>query len=115
MAELTVNTVNEDGLALTFTAVSASDTFLNSGKELAVIKNESGGNLTVTVVSQISTGKQISPYGNVEKPDVTLLVADGTTSVFGPFPRGGFNNSSNLVELQFSTTTTVTASIIKPQ
>jgi hypothetical protein len=89
------------GVALTFHNAAAADSFDNNGQTLLVLKNSSGGAITVTVDdpnSQLAAAQTFNP-------DVQRSIANGATSdVMGPFPPGRFNDANGRIQLAWGST-----------
>jgi hypothetical protein len=103
---MNVQEINANGGTLTFSTPSASDSFLNDGREVLVVNNGSGSAITVTISSYTPCN-----YGYTH--DLEVTVTDGETSYIGTFQPGRFNDSSGLVNVTFSATTSVTAAVMK--
>jgi len=106
MAAYTVQRVLRAGVTPTENAVSASDTFQNSGKTILLVENGSGGELTVTVVTP-------STVDGLAVSDRTVTVANGAKKVIGPFPVNVYNDSDNNVTVNFSATSSVTCMALR--
>ncbi len=91
-----------------YTAVSASDTFINTaGMTFLAVDNQSGGNCTVGAAAQIaSTTKQ--GFGNLTKGNVSVVCPTGQTTIIGSFSKA-YENSSGQVTVTFSATSSVKA------
>lgn len=97
------------GAAAALVAVSVSDHFPNTGRMLLHVHNGSGGSINVTIKDQAS----VAPAGaSAFNGDVVVAVANGTDKFFGPFDAERFNDASGLVNVLFSSATTVTAEVI---
>lgn len=105
MATLTVQTLDRDGLDTTTTDVAADvggDEFNNDGKQtLFSVNNASGSPITVTFVTPITVD-------GLAVADRDVVVAAGSTSLIGPFPRSDYNDANNLVQVTYSDVTTLT-------
>lgn len=117
MAELTVQKIDEDGLAVTFTAAGASgdkidNTGPNRGASKLMIKNDSAGSVTVTITAQRSSISD-AQYGDRPVSDRTVAVAAGAITIIGPFAPYVFNDASGDVNVSYSATTSVTVAAIK--
>jgi len=120
MATITVRDSDEDGVELfksgTASPINCSvggDEFVNTGEELVIINNGSGGALTVTF-AKTSDAEIIDPVvGKVTKANVATAVAAGKTVVFGPFPIGGFNDADSKVQITYSGVTSLTIDVVK--
>lgn len=81
------------------------DAFANDGKTLAIIKNASGGDITVTFVTQATSDGQAVA-------DLAVVVAAGATRSIGPFPPGIYNDVNGLVQMTYSGVTSLTAKVL---
>ncbi len=106
MALLTVQKMALTGVAPSFVAVAASDTFPNDGKTYIEVKNGNAGADTVTVTAQ-STCNQ-----GVLHDSVTSVPATTGDKVIGPFEPTRFNNSSGQCTVTHSVTATVTCAVV---
>ena len=79
--------------ALTFTALSAGedDTFVATGREILVFRNDDAGAVVVTVTSEVD------PQGRTG--DTTLSMAAGTYAVSQLFPRVGWAAAAGTVSI----------------
>lgn len=92
------------GGAVTYTAVTASDTYVNSGRTELHIKNGGGGTCTVTLVASGSCNQGFNHnlvYSVLAGQDKLIPAAD--IARFG-----------STVNVTFSPTTTVTAAVLEP-
>lgn len=106
MGTYTAQTVTRTGVAPTANAVAASDTFANDGRTILIVENGSGGELTVTLVTQGTVdGAAIA--------DKTVTVANGATKAIGPFPPTVYNDSDGDVTVQYNATSSVTAMCLR--
>jgi hypothetical protein len=103
--QLSVLEITAAGVAQTFGAASASDTFVNDGRTVVFAKT-SGSASTLTVVSQ-----QYCNQGVQHNLSVSMEATE--TKMIGPFSKERFNNSSGLATIQASSTTGLTYSIVK--
>ncbi len=80
------------------------NTFTNTGRELLVVTNGSGGALTGTITSLAGD----PTYGEaVTKP---LSPANGQTGIFGPYPVSVFGPSPTIT---WSTGTSITCAVVR--
>lgn len=86
---------------------SNGNTFVNTGVERLIVINGSGGSLTVTVALPTSSR---SLGGLVTTK--TYTVGAGKTAILGPFDPGTFNQSTGVVNVDWSTGTSVTAAVV---
>lgn len=97
MAAITVQTIptgyDQTLDALTFTALSAGadDTFVSTGRELLIFRNDDAGAQSVTITSETD------PQGRTG--DTTLSMAAGTYAVSQLFPRVGWAASNGLISI----------------
>ena len=107
MALQSTQTSSINGLELSFGAVSSSDTFVADERVVAIYTNNSGGNLTVTVIGRgTPRGLDIS---NV----TSTTIANGETAIIGPFDRDAFESDAGFITINPSTTSSVTVAIVK--
>lgn len=88
------------GASATFHNAAAADSFDNNGQTLLVVRNTSGGAITITVDdpnSQLASALQFNP-------DVQRSIAAGATDVIGPFAPSRFNDANGRVQLAFGST-----------
>lgn len=113
--ELSVETTVRTGLEPTYSAVDAANgnSFDNAGENVVlIVKNGSGGDLTVT----ISTPGTVD---GVALTDKAVVVTTAEERVIGPFPNSLYgqvdadNSIDEAVLVDFSTGTTVTMAVIK--
>lgn len=110
MAALTTQTVTQAGITLSFAAVAASDTFVNTGQEVIYVKNGGGSPTTVTVTSGGQTYHGAS-YGNQ-----AVTVNNASEKIFLPYPPEVTNSTSTgLTTVTCSPTTSVTIAIVQYQ
>ena len=97
MAALDINKVDELGTGnLTFEALSANDTFVNTGKEFIILKGHASTANTVVFSTQITHIRHPN-YGNTTKADISITLGAGQTHIVGPFKPNAYNTSSNTV------------------
>lgn len=106
MTLLAVQKMALTGVAPTFSAVSASDTFPNDGKTYIEVKNTSATPDTCTVVAQ-STCNQ-----GVLHDSITSVPITTGDKVIGPFEMSRFNNASGQCTVTHSTTANVTIAVV---
>jgi len=103
MAILTVQQTALAGITPSWVAAAAGgDEFRNTGHTYAEVKNASGGDITVTVVSQ-----QECDQGYTHDETVVVVATTGVKRI-GPFDPSRFNNESGNVELTYSGVTSLT-------
>ena len=101
----TVQNTAPGGTAITAAAVAATDTFANDGKVLLKVINGGASPDTVSITPQ-------AKIGGLSLTVLTGSVTNGATKYFGPFDPTTYNDSTGLVEVAHSYTTSVTCSII---
>jgi hypothetical protein len=110
MATLAVQTPAAGGSALTLAAATAGaggDEFLNTGKEMPVVDNASGGAITVTFVARTACD-----HGVLH--DLTWSVADGAREFHPPLDARRFNDpDTGRVKMTYSSATSVTVGVVK--
>ena len=112
MALISSQSIVEEGLAVTLTALAAtSNTFTNSGKEFIYIENGGGGDVTLTVVTQV-TSVDNELYGELTKGNSVVLVGAGTIAMVGPFPVTPYNGTDAAVTFTVTSTTSVNVAIL---
>lgn len=95
------------GTALNFVAASAGgDTFPPNNDGVLLVRNDSAGAITVTVVVPGST-----KYGQAD-PDVTVPVAAGATSAVGPFPADLADPDDNQVHVTYTAAASVSVAAV---
>src|SRR6478736_4339916 len=100
MATLTPQTASIGGTAITFaSAAGGGDQFANSGSERVIIKNGSGGSLTVTFDSPSTCS-----FGAAAAAahDIAVVVAAGAETIAGPFAVDRFNDANGNVQITYS-------------
>lgn len=109
MATYTVQTVSDAGVTPSLVAVAASDNFADdgSGRTFVEVNNAGGAAITVTVPAQTAT-VTVPGVGSVTVPNISVSVTNGQRRFIGPFTLA-YRNSSGLVTVNYSATTSVTA------
>jgi hypothetical protein len=109
MAVLSVETATVSGLEATDNAANAGgDSFANDGNTFLNVKNGSGGDITVTVNSQVT-----NPCPGQAAADIAVVITAGEERIIGPFNQQAFNNANGQVELTYSGVTSLTVAVIK--
>lgn len=106
MALIGSEAVDLDGLNATYTAVSASDTFVNNGRIILHVKNAGGSADTVSIVTP-------KTFDGLAVADAGGSVPAGEERFFGPFSKGLFNDGDGEVTVTHSFTTSVTMAILQ--
>ena len=89
MATLTATPITRAGIDIAGVQPGAGgDEFVNTGKELVLINNASGGSIDVTLdIKSTVDGAAVT--------DPVVAVADGVTKAFGPFQKSYYNDTTN--------------------
>lgn len=69
--------------------------FTNSGRHFISVKNASGAERTVTIVTQTEC-----TLGT--KHNVAIVFAAGTEKLIGPFPKARFNDEDGYIQITYS-------------
>ena len=106
MATLTVQEITSVGLEASYDSASGGgDDFPNTGREFIHIKNDSGGDITLTVETTITVE-------SLAVTDRTVVITAGEERFVGPFlPK--YYNDGNSVNLSYSGVTSLTLAILK--
>jgi len=108
MATITVQTITESGITPTFASATAEgDVMDNDGKTFLMIKNGSGGSITVTVTAQV-TSFDVGAFGPLTKSNATIAVGAGAEGMIGPFAPLAFNTNDSQISITYSGVTSVT-------
>lgn len=95
------------GLATSFEAANAGgNKFLNTGRELLIVKNGGGGNVVVTIAATVQCNQ-----GILHNQAVTVLA--GATEIIGTFPGARFNDATGYVTVTYDGVGSVTIAVIK--
>lgn len=92
------------GGAVTYQAVTASDTYVNSGRSELHVKNAGGGACTVTLTATGSCNQGFSH-------NLIITVPAGSDRLIPAADIGRFGST---VTVTFSPTTSVTAAVLEP-
>ena len=104
--ELTVQNATLDGLDIVYTAANADGNyFTNNGKTVLLVKNGSGGDITVTTDSQVNSNQG---YDN----DEDAVIGAGDTNSVGSFNKNRFNDSDGYVQVTYSSVTSITVAAV---
>lgn len=119
MADLTVQSVDEDGLEATYnSAASAGDTFTNTGDVILHVKNTNGATRVITVTAQTSAVQDVPGMGTMTHADATMTISATTGELFmGPFPTHIFNTLSGAnagkASITYSAVAGVTVAVLR--
>lgn len=92
------------GGAVTYTAVTASDTYNNSGRTALHVKNAGGAPTTVTLVASGQCNQGFSH-------NLVYSVTNGSDKLI---PAADIARFGSVVTVTFSPTTSVTAAVLEP-
>jgi hypothetical protein len=103
MATLTVQDINRTGITPTYAAAAGGgDQFANNGRTFTQIKNTSGGNITVTFVTQTT-------IDGLSVTDLTVVVPlTSGDKMTGPFPPDIYNDANGFLQMTYSGVTNLT-------
>jgi len=109
MAELTVFTIDQDGVyvASAYVAAAASQEFPNDGRTFVHIKNTNAASRTCTFTT---AGTYVGLA--IADPVVTIGANTGEQMV-GPFPKGIYNAADGNIDITWSATADVTIGVFK--
>ena len=107
MAELTVASIVQAGVAPTLTAADvAGDTFDNDGRTYFHANNASGGSITITFAAQ-------NECSQGQSHDIAVAVGAGAEALIGPFEKHIYNDNNEEVNVTYSGVTSLTVNPFK--
>lgn len=107
MATIAKQVIPNTGDQVDFVAAAAlGDRFLNSGKEMLVVKKSTAGTATVTVAIVKTCNAAGADH------DVTVTVAASDTTIIGPFRTDWFNDADGYVNFTYSSEANLTVGLI---
>jgi len=110
MATIATQTIDEDGLDATYSAVAAGgDDFANDGRTFLHIKNGDASPMTVTVAAAVSTTEKPG-FGTLDKADASVIVGATDEAFLGPFPSSAFGPTPGIA---YTTDTSVTIAVLR--
>ena len=114
MATLTLQTATKAGQTLTFACAAGGGDVVsnNGGGTILIVNNGSGASINVTVTAQ-NTSVKTNDAGTVTISDQVVAVGAGAIRAIGPFKPNIFNNTSNQLEISYSSATSVTIACMK--
>jgi hypothetical protein len=96
------------GQQLSFTAASAEgDDFINSGREVLIIKNADSSPHTVTIVAQGNCNQGF-------RHDLTYTVAVSAEEECGPFNASFYSDPSGYTHLSYDAINGITVAVVAP-
>lgn len=108
MALLATQEMALTGTVATYSAASASDTFVPDDRTFLHVKNGGGSSDTVTVVTPGTAA------GGLAIADAVSAVANATEEFIGPFPAQHYADpATGLATVTHSFTTSVTVAVVK--
>ena len=94
MATLTVQAAGRPGAILTFDAAGAGgDDFANTGAEVLIFRNDSGGPKDVTIITPQKIDNDLL---DVQDLAITQIPAGGAYVLVGPFPETTYGSTTNI-------------------
>lgn len=90
-------------------AAGGGDSFPNTGAELLIVDNGSGGSITVTIEGP---GEDNFGVTHATAFDAGGSVPAGAVRVFGPFRTKRFNDANGRVQVAYSAVTSVTVAVV---
>jgi hypothetical protein len=108
MSTLTIQDPDRTGaeLDLTASAASGGDQWLNTGKEMLVIKNTDSGSHDVKVTVQAEPdGKDVT--------ERTITVGAGKTFSAGPYPTNEYNDAGGYAQITYSAVTGMKVAVLR--
>lgn len=108
MANLTVQKGTTTGIDTTtlVAAASGGDSFVNTGRELFIVKNADVSPHTPTFATPITVDGQAVA-------DKATAVPAGHTVIFGPFSPSLYNDTGGNVNVTYDDVTSVTVTVVK--
>jgi len=102
MATLTVTQISKSGIEMALTAAAGGgDAFANDGKTVFVANNASGGDITLTLVTQATTD-------GLAVADRTFVLTAGDLEVIADLDPDVYNDTSGLCQVTYSGVTSLT-------
>lgn len=111
MAELSVQTVDEDGIEPTYSSAdSGGDTYVNdSDRRFIHVKNGDTSSHTVTIAAVVSSVERPG-YGTLSVPDLSVSVPASGEKLIGPIPKDGYGTKP---DIQYDAVTSVTIAALE--
>ena len=109
MAELTVYTIDYDGLnvASAYVAAAASQEFPNDGRTFVHVKNTNAATRDITLT-------KVGTYVGHSLIATAITIAATTgDQMIGPFPKGIYNAADGNIDITWSATSDVTIGVFK--
>ena len=115
VTSITVQNASDGGVNYTMQSAALTMSFANDGKTFLVITNGDTGTPTCTITVQ-NTAPQVQGFNPITLSNkVVTLPATGTNGgrmIIGPFGQSQYSDSSGLVQITFSTITSMTVAAI---
>lgn len=89
-------------------ADATGDNWVNTGKEMLVVKNGGGGSINVTLDLRAT-------LDGISVTDPVVAVGAGVTKLIGPFPVGLYNDAGGKMNVSYSGVTSVNISVLTYQ
>jgi hypothetical protein len=108
MADLTKQTIDQDGLNPSYLAANASDKFVPGDRTFLHVKNGGGSSINVTIVTP-------KTEGDLAVADQVVAVPNAGERLIGPFPPRLFGDDADAgkTTVNYSGTTSVTAAVFE--
>jgi hypothetical protein len=100
MAVLTIQRPTGAGATFTTSTPIASDSFVNSGREMVYVKNAGAGPIVVTFDSPGTCNFEATA---ASVHDLAVTIAAGVEKLIGPFSQVRFNSSTGTVVISYDT------------
>lgn len=95
------------GTSVPGTAASGGgDEFANTGREALLVTNGSGGDITVTAVTQ-------QTVDGLAVADMAVVVPAGEARILGPWPTGTYNDGDGMVQITYSGVSSLTVDLLR--
>jgi hypothetical protein len=108
VADLTVQSISQTGIAPTFSAATATDYFINpDGRAYLHVKNGSGAAVTVTIDS-------VEKCNQGFDHDIAVSVPAAGERIIGPFdPQRFVDRATGKIKVTYSATASVTIAVFR--
>lgn len=113
MALIGVTVLDRNGVVTTAGGTAASaggDEFTNDGTQFVILRNASGGAITVTFI----TAATVVGDPPLAVADLTRVVAAGSNVAIGPFPAAFFNDNNGRVGMTYTASANLFIYVLDP-
>lgn len=104
-------TINGANMRTIGQAASTTNYIPNDGKTLLVVDNRQTSNVTLTLVTQKTSG--LTDLGEITLSDVAITIPSTSVSVFGPFDTDRFNLSGGLLRANLTSSSNISLTAVK--